>query len=68
MPITVIRNPKESSERVIAKFHKVMQKSRVVLEVRKTRYRDKKPTRRIMRRRAMMRDFYRAKREKTKYY
>lgn len=68
MPIVVKRNPKESSERVLGKFNKIIQKSRVVMEARNSRYRKAKPTKRLIKQKALMREMYRAKREKAKFY
>jgi hypothetical protein len=68
MKVTVWKNDKESSERCITRFNKKVQGSRKLLKVRSERYHAKKPTRRVTRAGAVMRDYYRAKREKTKFY
>lgn len=68
MPITLVRNQKESSERVLGKFNKIVQKSRVVMEARNRRYHSKPLTPRLIKQKALMREMYRAKREKMKFY
>lgn len=65
--ITVVRNPKESPERLIGRFNKKVQQSRIVLAVRATRYHTKKPTGRLIRNAALMREQYRATRAKSKF-
>jgi len=68
MHISVWRNDKESNERLIIRFNKRVQASRKVLQVRSTRYNKRKPTKRQVRQGAIMREFYRNKRAKTRFY
>lgn len=68
MAIRVYKNPKESVDRLISRFNKKVQASRVLLEVRKRRYYKKKPSRRYLRQAAMMRTYYRNLRDKMQYY
>jgi ribosomal protein S21 len=68
MALTIYRNPKESLDRLISRFHKKVQASRVILEVRNRRYWKKSATRRQVRKAAIMRTHYRAMREKMRYY
>lgn len=68
MAITVYRNPKESVDRLISRFNKKMQASRIILLAKEKRYHKRKPNRRYMRRAAIMRDFYRSQKEKMKFY
>jgi len=68
MALTVYRNPKESLDRLISRFNKKVQASRVILEVRNRRYWKKAATRRQVRQAAIMRTHYRAMREKMQYY
>ena len=68
MKVTIWKNDKESNERAITRFNKKVQGSRKLLVIREKRYHKRKPTRRYQRAAAMMRDFYRAKREKSKFY
>ena len=68
MAIKVIRNSKESADRLISRFNKKIQGSRILLLVRSNRYFKKKPNKRHSRMAAIMRDFHRKQREKMKYY
>ncbi len=68
MALTIHRNPKESLDRLISRFNKKVQSSRVILEVRNRRYWKKPATRRQVRQAAIMRTFYRNQREKMQYY
>ena len=68
MALTVYRNPKESLDRLISRFNKKVQASRVILEVRNRRYWKKDKTRRQVRQAAIMRTHYRTMREKMQYY
>jgi ribosomal protein S21 len=68
MAITIYRNPKESLDRMISRFNKKVQASRVLLEVRNRRYFKRPPTARHQRQAAIMRTHYRALREKMQYY
>jgi len=68
MKVTVWKNDKESNERVITRFTKMVQKSRKVMDIRRSRYHTKKLTKGQTRAGAIMRDFYRKKREKSRFY
>lgn len=68
MAITVRRNPKESADRLISRFNKKIQASRILLLVKERRYHQKDPSKRHQRKAAIMRDHYRKQREKMKYY
>jgi ribosomal protein S21 len=68
MPITIYRNPKESLDRMISRFNKKVQTSRVILEVKNRRYWKRPPTKRQVRQAAVMRWHYRNLREKMQYY
>lgn len=68
MKVTLWKNDKESNERAISRFNKKVQGSRKLLELREKRYHKRKPTKRHQRAAAMMRDFHRAQREKSKFY
>jgi ribosomal protein S21 len=68
MAITVYRNPKESLDRMISRFNKKVQASRVILQVKNRRYWKKPSTRRQIRQAAIMRWYYRNLREKMQYY
>lgn len=68
MAIRVVKNPKESPERLVSRFNKKVQASRVLLEVKGRRYFKRKPSRRYMRQAAVMRTYYRNLRDKMQYY
>lgn len=68
MKVTVWKNDGESNERLISRFTKKMQGSRKLLKVRSERYNKKDKTKRAERAAAVMREKYRAIREKTKFY
>jgi len=68
MKVIVFKDSKESNERLITRFNKAVQKSRKIPQIRNTRYNKKSPTKRLIRASAIMREMYRAKREKNKFY
>lgn len=68
MAIRVYKNSKESSDRLISRFNKKVQASRILLEVRGRRYYKKKPNKRYLRQAAVMRTYYRNLRERMQYY
>ena len=65
MQVTVWRKEKESNERLIARFNKKVQASRKILKVRTGRYHKKDDTKRQIRQSAIMREYYREKKEKN---
>ncbi len=68
MKVTIWKSDKESNERSITRFNKKVQASRKILKVRSERYHKKDETKRYVRAAAVMRDHYRAIKEKTKFY
>lgn len=68
MKVTVWKNDGESNERLISRFTKRMQGSRKLLKVRSERYHKKPTAKRYARAAAVMRDSYRSKREKNRFY
>jgi hypothetical protein len=68
MQVTIWKNDKESSERAITRFNKKVQASRKLLKIREERFHVKKPKGIYVRNAAVMRDHYRAKREKSRFY
>lgn len=58
----------ESSEKRVARFKQWYNRSRISQIVKFRRYRRKKASRRLTREGAKMREAYRAKREREKYY
>ncbi|MDH5597256.1 MAG: hypothetical protein OEY44_04070 [Candidatus Peregrinibacteria bacterium] len=65
--IYAIKKASESNERLMSRFKKVVQRSRV-MEQKKNRYHKNKPTKKQVRESAVKRSFYRTKREKAKFY
>jgi len=61
-------NPKESSEKRVARFKQWFNRSRVGTIVKKRRYRIKEDSKRKARDGALVREKYRAERERKKYY
>jgi ribosomal protein S21 len=68
MALRVYRNPKESLDRMLSRFNKKVQASRVILEVKNRRYWKRPPTKRHVRAAAIMRAHYRSVRSKMQYY
>jgi ribosomal protein S21 len=68
MKVTIWKNEKESNERCITRFNKKVQASRKILKIRNERYHTKPKTKRYARKAAVMRDHYRAAKEKNKFY
>ncbi len=68
MPITVIRNPKESVDRLVARFNKKVQSSRILLQVKGRRYFKRAVPQRKIRDAAIMRDHYRSQKDKMRFY
>jgi hypothetical protein len=61
-------NPKESSEKRVARFKQWFNRSRVGNLVKGRRYRKKDATKRVVRESALVREKYRDERERKKYY
>jgi|SaaInlStandDraft_4_1057021.scaffolds.fasta_scaffold66385_2 hypothetical protein len=68
MRVAVSKKPKESDERLMARFNKAVQKSKKVYRIRDAKFHKKKSTKRLVRQGAIKRDEYREKREKQKFY
>jgi ribosomal protein S21 len=68
MRVTIWKNDKESTERAITRFNKKVQASRKLLEVRAGKHHSKPKTKRLQRKVAIMREFYRSQRDKNKFY
>ncbi|MBD3360798.1 hypothetical protein GF366_03285 [Candidatus Peregrinibacteria bacterium] len=68
MKITVVKNDKESNERLISRFNKKVQASRKILRVRAERYHTPSKTKRLLRQAAIMREKYRAKNARSRFY
>ncbi|MFA6991870.1 MAG: 30S ribosomal protein S21 [Candidatus Gracilibacteria bacterium] len=68
MKVTVWKNDKESTERCITRFNKKVQASRKLVVLRSERYYERKPKKKNIRAKAIMRESYRTQREKNKFY
>ena len=68
MAIKVIKNPKESVDRLIARFNKKVQSSRILIQLKARRYFKRDPRKREVRAAAIMRDMHRSNRDKMKFY
>lgn len=67
MTVRVRKNDKESVDRVISRFNKKVQASRILLNKRRSRYFSKDLTRRLQRQKAVKREEYRELRERNKF-
>lgn len=68
MEIKVVKNPKESTERLIARFTKKVHRSRILINLKEKKYWAKPKSKRKVRLAAVMREYHRKQRENTKYY
>lgn len=68
MTIHAVRRENETVEKLINRFKKQTQNSRLVQQVRAERYWVKAPTKRLTRLVALKREFFRAKRRKEQFY
>lgn len=68
MPIRVVKTEGESTERCITRFNKKVQAARVLNLLKERRYNKKARTRRQVRTAALMREMYRGKAAKAKFY
>lgn len=66
--LVVHRQEKESFDRLLQRFNKKVQGTRVILELKEKRYFQKKFTKRKIRERALMREYHRSRKEKMQYY
>lgn len=65
--IQVMRNSKESNEKLVQRFQKKVQGSRVIVMAKERMYHKKPLKKKHIRARAIMREHYRSIREKSKY-
>ncbi|EKD92842.1 MAG: hypothetical protein ACD_28C00317G0002 [uncultured bacterium] len=68
MVVRVTKHPKESFERFMSRFEQAVQRTRLVRILRERRYLGRSLNKRKVRNAALKREFYRAQREKMKYY
>jgi len=65
--IYAIKKQSESNERLMSRFKKIVQRSRI-MDTKKTRYYADKPTKKFIREAAIKKAEYRKKRERSKFY
>lgn len=65
--IYAIKKQSESNERLMSRFKKIVQRSRI-MDGKKHRYHEQKPTKKYIREAAVKRAEYRRKRERAKFY
>jgi len=58
----------ESNERLISRFKKVVQRSRILLDAKKHRYQERQPRKRFIRNAAIKRDYHRKQRAREQFY
>ncbi len=63
-----VKKSNESNERLISRFKKVVQRSRILLESKKHRYNERSPRKRFIRQAAVMRDAHRKRRTREQFY
>ena len=66
--IYAVKKQNESNERLISRFKKTVQRSRVLLNSKKHRFHEQKTRKRYIRQSAVKRSFYRNKRAKEQFY
>lgn len=68
MAIYAVRRPEESNDRVQQRFKQQVQRSGLVKLIRDRNIHKRKPSRRLQRKRALMREGYRVENRKKKFY
>jgi ribosomal protein S21 len=68
MAVKVLKDEKESNEKLQNRFNKKVQGRRIVNEVKDRKHFKKKPTKRKIRDAAIMREFHRAERKRRQHY
>ena len=63
-----IKKANESNERLISRFKKTVQRSRVLLNAKQHRFHEQSPRKLYTRKAAVKRDHYRAKRTREQFY
>jgi ribosomal protein S21 len=66
--VHVKRDPKESFERMLSRFKKLLQRSHKLNTAKDQTKFTKKPTKRYIRQAAIMREYYRAEKAKRMFY
>jgi len=63
-----VKKSNESNERLISRFKKIVQRSRILLDTKKHRYNERAPRKRFIRQAAVIRDSHRKRRAKEQFY
>jgi len=66
--IYATKKSNESNERLISRFKKLVQRSRIIMDTKKGRYHKSKPTKSYVRQAAVMREHHRKQKAKEKFY
>jgi ribosomal protein S21 len=66
--IYAVKKQNESNERLISRFKKTVQRSRILMETKQGRFHTRPPKKRFIRQSAVKRSFYRARRAKEQFY
>jgi ribosomal protein S21 len=66
--VHVKRDPKESFERMLSRFKKLLQRSHKIQEAKDNQYHQKADSKRYQRQAAIMREYYRARKAKRQLY
>lgn len=66
--VHVKRDPKESFERMLSRFKKLLQRSHKIQEAKDSQYHQKADSKRYQRQAAIMREYYRARKAKRQLY
>jgi ribosomal protein S21 len=64
--IYAFRKQNESNERLMSRFKKLVQRSRILVDTKKKRFYSNKPKKKFVRESAIMRTHYRKKRERER--
>lgn len=66
--IYAVKKQNESNERLISRFKKMVQRSRIIVNTKQHRFHEQEPRKCAVRQAAVMRSKHRKTREKTQYY
>lgn len=66
--IYAVKKQNESNERLISRFKKLVQRSRIIMDTKQSKYHARDTRKRIVRKAAIKRDNYRKVRQKEQFY
>lgn len=66
--IYAVKKPNESNERLLSRFKKLVQRSRIIMDAKKEQYHTRQPNKKFVRQAAIMRDNHRKRRSKEQFY